>query len=99
MALAIAVQPTPVKEISFHNPYEVDDPDYHIFLFYTLGIQYSLAVGKGVPPTLRECLFACHPARPILLFDFSHDIRGMMKKITGTAHKAKNVEKWLKISR
>jgi hypothetical protein len=96
MALVIAVLPTPVKEISFHEPYEVENSDFHQFLFYALGIEYSLSVGKGVTAKLRESSFACHPARPILLFDFSRDIRTVIGKVMSTAYKAKNVEKWLK---
>jgi hypothetical protein len=99
MALVIGVLPAPVKEISFHNPYRATSADYHLFLFYTLGIEYSLAVGKGVSAQLRESSFACHPARPILLFDFSHDIRAIVGQAMTTAHKAKNVQRWLQKSK
>jgi hypothetical protein len=95
MALVIGVLPAPVKEISFHKPYQATSADYHHFLFYTLGIEYSLAVGKGVSAQLRESSFACHQARPILLFDFSHDIRAIIGQAMTTAHKARNVQKWL----
>jgi hypothetical protein len=99
MALVIGVLPAPVKEISFHNPYRAASADYHLFLFYTLGIEYSLAVGKGVSAQLRESSFASHPARPILLFDFSHDIRAIVGQAMTTAHKAKNVQRWLQKSK
>jgi hypothetical protein len=40
-----------------------------------------------------------HPARPILLFDFSRDIRAIIGQAMTTAHKARNVQKRLRKSK
>jgi hypothetical protein len=94
-ALTMGVLPPPVKQISFHNPYRGSNERGMNFLFYVPGIEFSLSVGEDVDRILREGCFACHPAHPVLVFDFSSDIREIMKGVVEKAHKAKNVEKYL----
>jgi hypothetical protein len=60
------------------------------------GIEFSLAVGKAVDRTIRPDCFACNPAHPIIVVDFSPDIAGILRKVWAKAHVAKNVQKYLK---
>ena len=96
VALTIGVLPPPAQLISFHNPYRGSNSKWHNFLFYVSGIEFSLAVGKAVDDAVRENCFACNPARPIVVVDFSQDIKGIIKQVWANARKAKNVEKYLK---
>jgi hypothetical protein len=96
MALTIGVLPPPAQLISFHNPYQGSNSNWHNFLFYVSGIEFSLAVGKAVDDTVRENCFACNPAHPIVVVDFSRDIQTIIKRVWANARKAKNVEKYLK---
>ncbi len=96
VALMIGVLPPPAQLISFHNPYRGSNTEWQNFLFYISGIEFSLLVGDAVEGTLRESCFASNPARPIVVFDFSKDIEGIIKQVWTNARKAKNVEKYLK---
>ncbi len=95
-ALTIGVLPPSAQQISFHNPYRGSNKKWHNFLFYVSGIEFSLAVGKAVDATIRPDCFACHPAHPIVVVDFSPDIEGVLRKVWAKAHVAKNVQKYLK---
>jgi len=96
MALVIGVLPPPVTLISFHQPYRGSADRWHNFLFYIPGIQFSLCVGNGVTVNIRESCFVSHPLHPILVTDFSKDIREIIRSVTAKARKAKNVEKYLR---
>jgi hypothetical protein len=98
MALTIGVLPPPAQQISFHNPYRGPNTKWHNFSFYIPGIEFYLAVGERVDDSLRNDCFVCNPAHPILVFDFSRDIEGIIKPVWAKARKAKNVEKYLKKS-
>jgi hypothetical protein len=95
-ALTMGVLPSPVKQISFHSPYRGSNEKWMNFLFYVPGIEFSLCVGKDLDSTLREGCFARHPTHPILVFDFSPDIREILRGVVGKAHKASNVAKYLR---
>jgi hypothetical protein len=95
-ALTIGVLPPPAQLISFHNPYQGSKKEWHNFLFYVSGIEFCLAVGKAVDATVRETCFACNPAHPIIVVDFSADIQRIISSVWAKAHKAKNVQKWLR---
>ena len=94
-ALTVGVLPSPVKQISFHNPYRGSNEQWMNFLLYIPGIEFSLSLGGAVDKTLRGGCFASHSAHPILAFDFSPDIREITKGVLEKAHKAKNVAKYL----
>src|SRR5271156_365717 len=96
MSLTIGVLPPPAQLISFNNPYQGSKKEWHNFLFYVSGIEFSLAMGKAVDDSVRESCFACNPAHPIIVFDFSAKIQSVMRTVWANARKAKNVEKWLK---
>jgi len=65
-------------------------------LFYVSGIEFSLAIGKAVNGDIREGCFATNPLHPIMVLDFSPDIREVLSTMWARARKAKNVEKYLK---
>lgn len=96
MSLTIGVLPPPAQLISFHNPYRGSSKKWHNFLFYVSGIEFCLAVGTAVDDAVRESCFACNPAHPIIVTDFSKAIEGIIKQVWTNARKAKNVEKYLK---
>lgn len=74
MALTIGVLPRPVKLIGFEFPHRGSERTWHNFLFYLPGIQFALAVGKSLSEGVRRSCFVRHPARPIVLMDFSPGI-------------------------
>jgi hypothetical protein len=69
---------------------------YHRFYFYTSGIWWTLSVGKGVDDELRKTCFATNPGRPVLVGDFSEDVKYVFRNVLRSAKKARNVEKYLK---
>jgi hypothetical protein len=96
MALNIAVLRPPVKDIAFLGPFQTDERAYHRFYFYTSGICWTLSVGKFVADELRMSCFAINPGRPIIVGNFSPDVRHAFSTILRFAKKARNVEKYLK---
>jgi hypothetical protein len=96
MALTISVLPPPAQLISFHNPYRGSKKEWHNFLFYVPGIEFSLSVGAAVDDVFREICFARNPAHPIIVVDFSAGIEAIVKQVWAKARKAKNVDKYLK---
>ena len=95
-SLTVGVLPPPAQWISFHNPYQGSKKEWRNFLFYVSGIEFCLGVGKAVDDTVRENCFACNPAHPIIVVDFSGSIAEITSTVWAGARKAKNVEKWLK---
>ncbi len=96
MALVVGVMRPPVKDIAFLAPYRTVEPTYHRFYFYTSGILWTLSVGKGVDDELRKTCFATNPGRPVLVGNFSDDVRYVFRNVLRSAKKARNVEKYLK---
>lgn len=95
-ALTIGVLPPPVRLISFHNPYQGSSTNWRNFLFYVSGIELTLLIGDAVEGETRSDCFACHPAHPILVVDFSKAIEDILRTVWAGARVAKNVEKYVK---
>jgi hypothetical protein len=96
MAFNIGVMRPPVKDIAFLAPFRTDEHAYHRFYFYTSGICWTLSVGKSVDAELRASCFANNPGRPVIVGNFSPDIRHAFRTILRFAKKATNVGKYLK---
>jgi len=96
MALVVGVLPASRALISFSQPYRGSAANWHNFLFYIPGIQFSLCVGRGVNREQRSVCIASNPLHPILVTDFSKDVRGVFAGVWKKARKARNVEKYLK---
>ena len=96
IALTIGVLPPPVELISFHNPYRGSNPSWPNFLFYVSGIEFALHLGPPVDSGIRESCFATNPLHPMMVLDFSPTIKDILSEVWKKAHKAKNVEKYLK---
>lgn len=96
MALIVGVLPAPVKHLAISAPYQGSSPTVNNFLFYALGIEFSLLVGKTIPDEERAGTISANPARPILLADFSPILRDIAVDVMKEAHKAKNVHKYLR---
>lgn len=99
MALVLGVMRPPVKDIAFLAPYRTIAPSYHWFYFYTSGILWTLSVGKGVGDELRKMCFATNPGRPVLVGNFSDEVKSIFRTVFRSAKKARNVEKYLKLKK
>jgi len=94
--LTIGVLPKPVKHISFTLPYQGSSSAENNFLFYALGIQFTLLVGDQITLEQREASFTGHPQRPVLVVDFAPMVQDIAVQVMKKAHKAKNVQKYLR---
>lgn len=96
MTLTVGVLPPPVKAISCAYPYRGSNTTCHNYLFYISGIEFALAVGNQIDLTARQACFASNPQHPIIVLDYSEDLRGNFNRVWKKAHKAKNLEKYMK---
>jgi hypothetical protein len=96
LALTIGVLPRPVKHISFVVPYHGSADARNNFLFYALGIEFTLLIGDRITPDQRAASFTGNPHRPILVVDFAPMVQEIAVQVMRKAHKAKNVRKYLK---
>jgi hypothetical protein len=96
MTLNIGVLPPPVKAISCCHPYRGSNTTCHNYLFYISGIEFALGVGKQIDSVARQACFASNPFHPIIVTDYSEDLRGNFNRVWKLAHKAKNIEKYLR---
>jgi hypothetical protein len=96
MLLMIGVLPTPVKHIAFNAPYQGSSLKWRNFLFYVLGIEFTLLVGKVLTEGQLAASFTGNPERPVLLVNFAPSVQDIAVDVMKKAHKAKNVEKYLK---
>jgi hypothetical protein len=71
MTMTIGILPPPVKLIGFEYPCRGADNEWHSFTFYIPGIRFVLNVGRSIDEGTRRICFVRHPARPIIVYDFS----------------------------
>lgn len=95
MGLVIGVLPRDKALISFYQPYRARVEGYHNFLFYIPGVQFVLSVGKGIPADMPDICFASNKAHPVLVADFSDDVKGVVRRATTKAHKSQNLLAYL----
>lgn len=93
--LMVGVLPKPVKHIAFTAPYQGSSRDKNNFLFYALGIEFTLLVGNSINQEQRGAAFSANPGRPALLVDFEPMLRDIVIDVTKDARKASNVKKYL----
>jgi hypothetical protein len=96
MVLTVGVTIPPVKMISFHHPYQGSDARHRNFLFYVPGIEFSLVLAPEVAVESKQTCFATHPLHPILVCDLTSTIKDVVREGTKNAHRAKNVERFLR---
>jgi hypothetical protein len=96
MTLNVGVLPQPVKAISCSYPYRGSNTACHNYLLYICGIEFALGVGKRIDLEARQACFVSNPLHPIIVTDFSGDLRANFNRVWKKAHKAKNIEKYLK---
>jgi hypothetical protein len=96
MTLNVGVLPPPVKAISCSYPYRGSNTTCHNYLFYVSGIEFALGVGRQIDAVAREACFASSPLHPIIVTDYTEDLRGNFNRVWKKAHKAKNLEKYMK---
>jgi hypothetical protein len=96
IALILGVIPPPVKTINFCYPYRGSASGHHNYLFHIPGIEFALLVGNTVPGEQRASCFASNPMHPIIVSGrISEAIKGVVRGASMTAHRAKNVVKYL----
>jgi hypothetical protein len=96
MSLIVGVLPAPVKHLAISAPYQGSSPTVTNFLFYALGLEFSLLVGEAIPDDEKAGTISANPGRPILLTDFSPILRDIAADVMKEAHKARNVHKYLR---
>jgi hypothetical protein len=96
MTLNVGVLPPPVKAISCCYPYRGSNTACHNYLFYICGIEFALGVGNQIDLVARQTCFASNPLHPIIVTDYSEDLRGNFNRVWKQAKKAKNLEKHMK---
>lgn len=95
MTLNVRVLPPPVKAISCSHPYRGSNTTCHNYLFYISGIEFALGVGKRIDCGARQVCFASNALHPIIVTDFSPDLRTHFNRVWKKAHKAKNLGKYM----
>jgi hypothetical protein len=96
MVLNVGVLPVPVKHLAITAPYQGSHDTVTNFLFYVVGIEFVLLLGKNITDEEKQGSFTDNPGRPIIEVDFSPMLRDITADILKTAHKAKNIQKYLK---
>ena len=91
MGLVMGVLPREKALISFNQPYRGSAEGIHNFLFYIPGILFALRVGKRLPVEMPNICFASNPAHPILVGDFSKDLKGIYRLAAIKAHKSRKL--------
>jgi hypothetical protein len=94
--LMIGVLPKPVRHISITAPYKGSSSDLNNFLFYALGIEFTLLVGAAISQEQRGAAFSANPGRPVILVNFAPILQDIAVDVMKDAHKALNVNKYLK---
>jgi len=84
------------KTISTTHPYRGSNRDWHNFLFYIPGIEFSLSVGKAVGKEQHGLCFVHSALHPICVIDFSEDVRGVQRMMFKNAKIARNVHQYIK---
>jgi hypothetical protein len=97
VALTIGVLPKDAAKglIAMTQPYRGSNRSWHNYLVYIPGIEFSISVGRAVNDAKRGECFATNPLHPIMVLDFSDDIRKVQKMMFGKAKVARNVRKYL----
>jgi hypothetical protein len=95
MILNIGILPVPVKHLAITAPYRGSNATVTNFLFYAVGIEFTLLVGKGITNEERKGSLSENPGRPIIVVDFSPMLRDITADVMKTAYKAKNIQKYL----
>ena len=96
MILNIGILPVPVKHLAISAPYQGSNAKVTNFLFYAVGIEFTILVGKELTDEEKRGSFTHNPGRPIIEVDFSPMLREITADVMKTAHKAKNIQKYLK---
>jgi hypothetical protein len=97
MILNVGILPVPVKHLAISAPYQGSNTTVTNFLFYAVGIEFTLLVGKGITNEESKGSLSENPGRPIIVVDFSPMLREITADVMKTAHKAENIQKYLKI--
>jgi hypothetical protein len=95
IVLMMGILTAPVKHLAISAPYRGSNATTMNFLFYALGMEFSILVGSTITNEHRTAALSWNRGRPIMVADFSPLLREMIADTTKTAHKAKNVQKYL----
>ena len=84
-----------VQHISFTLPYQGSALARNNFLFYALGIEFTLLISDSITAEQRAASFSGNPRQPILVVNFAPMVQKIAVQVMKKAHKAKNVQKYL----
>jgi hypothetical protein len=79
MALAVIMLPPAKAFSSIDAPRELSGLESRAYRLYVPGIQFTLAVGRGIPPHMVACCIGSNPGRPIVVSDISESASRQMR--------------------
>jgi hypothetical protein len=95
VSLNLFVEPRNCALIWIAEPARGKAEAYRNFSFYVPGIRFDLYVGKQIRDENRQLCFYANPAHPIVVYDSSHRLLGLMKEKERTAHKSRRMKSLL----
>ena len=94
MALAVAVEPDPIRYPAIIEPFPGDNPDFKNFFFYVPGMMMQLYIGDDVRKAKGAYSINLNPLAPIFLQPLAKNVRGSLSKNSVESYRT---EKLLKI--
>jgi len=82
--------------IAFNLPALRGKHPYHQYVFCIPGILFVLNIGNQVTEEDRQTGILSNPLRPILVHDFSHDVKSLFRRTTKTAAVSFEVSEYMK---
>ena len=92
VSLHVFIAPRDRALITIGEPCRGRAEIYRNFSFYVPGVEFGLYVGKQITNEIRQLCFHENPAHPIVVYDTSVRLLGLMKEMERTAHKSKRVK-------
>ena len=99
VVLVVGVTPPDKILQSLTDPYRGGRSGVRNFLFYVPGMHFTILVGKTIEETLRSMCFVRNPLHPILVGDFSTQLKRIYLDSTRNAHQSARIKKFLRGNR
>lgn len=91
MALVVTMLPPPKAFSSLDPPRELTGLESRAYRLYVPGIQFTLAVGRGIPPYMTASCIGSNPAKPIVVSDISESASRQLRAALAKARFATGV--------
>jgi hypothetical protein len=99
VVLVVGVTPPDKILQSLTDPYRGGRSGVRNFLFHVPGMHFTILVGKTIEETLRSMCFVRNPLHPILVADFSTQLKRIYLDSTRNAHQSARIKKFLRGNR